>query len=104
MGGLLLLLCTPSTRALAEPPPVTLAIEKAGFAPPEIEAPAGARVRIEVTNGTAAAVEFESFDLNRERVIQPSQTVAIYVSGLAAGRYEFFDDFHPERRGVLVVK
>jgi len=36
--------------------------------------------------------------------VPPGQTVAVYVSGLSPGRYEFFDDFHQERRGALVVK
>ena len=88
----------------AEDRTVPLAVEEAGFAPAEIEAPAGARVRLEVTNRTAVAIEFESFELNRERVIQPGQTAAVYVSGLGPGRYEFFDDFHQQRRGALLVR
>jgi len=55
-------------------------------------------VRLEVSNQTAVAIEFESFELNRERVVQPGQKVAVYLSGLGPGRYEFFDDFHPERK------
>ena len=90
--------------AAAEDHAVTLAVEEAGFAPAEIEVPSGARVRLEVTNRTAAAIEFESFELNRERVVQPGQTAAVYVSGLEPGRYEFFDDFHQQRRGALLVR
>jgi len=90
--------------AAAEDRTIPLAVEEAGFAPAEIEAPPGARVRLEVTNRTAVAVEFESFELNRERVIQPGQTAAVYVSGLGPGRYEFFDDFHQQRRGALLVR
>ena len=88
----------------AEDRTVPLAVEEAEFAPAEIEAPAGARVRLEVTNRTAVAIEVESFELNRERVIQPGQTAAVYVSGLGPGRYEFFDDFHQQRRGALLVR
>src|SRR5437773_10665784 len=29
----------------------------------------------------AVAIEFESFELNRERVVPPGRTVAVYVSG-----------------------
>ena len=89
---------------MAEDRTIPLAVEEAGFAPAEIEAPAGTRVRLEVTNRTPAAIEFESFELNRERVIQPGQTAAVYVSGLGPGRYEFFDDFHQQRRGALLVR
>ena len=88
----------------AEERSVALAVAEHGFAPPEIEAAAGERLRLEVTNQTVAAIEFESFELNRERVVPPGRTVAVYVSGLSPGRYEFFDDFHQERRGALVVK
>jgi len=91
-------------RVPAEDRTIALAVEDAGFAPAEIEAPPGARVRLEVTNRTAVAIEFESFELNRERVIQPGQTAAVYVSGLEPGRYEFFDDFHQQRRGALLVR
>ncbi len=83
---------------------VPLAVGDGGFEPTRIATPSGARVRIEVTNNTAAAIEFESFELNRERVVQPGQKVAVYLSGLSAGSYEFFDDFHPDRKGVLVVE
>ncbi len=88
----------------AEERSVALAVAEHGFAPLEIEAATGERLRLEVTNQTAAAIEFESFELNRERVVPPGRTVAVYVSGLSPGRYEFFDDFHQERRGALVVK
>ena len=93
-----------SVAGAADEPAVALAVREEGFSPKEIEAQAGGNIRIEITNQTAAAIEFESFDLNRERVIQPGQTVNVYVSGLETGRYEFFDDFHQERRGALVVK
>jgi cupredoxin-like protein len=90
--------------ARAEEGVVPLAVEDGAFVPAEVEGPAATRFRLEVTNRTSAAIEFESFALNRERVVQPGQTVAIYLSGLTFGRYEFFDDFHQERRGTLVIR
>jgi plastocyanin len=101
---LLLLVLVASAAPAADATTVTLVVEEGGFSPAEVQAPAGARLRLEVTNHTAAAMEFESFDLNRERVVQPGQVVAVYLSGLAPGRYEFFDDFHHGRRGVLVIR
>jgi plastocyanin len=90
--------------ASAEEFTVPLAVHDGGFEPVRIKAASGVKVRLEVTNQTATAIEFESFELNRERVIQPGQKVAVYLSGLSAGEYEFFDDFHPERKGILVVE
>jgi plastocyanin len=90
--------------ATAEDHTIALTVTDTGFAPVEVEAPAGGRVRIEITNKSSGAIEFESFELNRERVIQVGQTVSVYVTGLSAGRYAFFDDFHQERKGTLVVR
>ncbi len=90
--------------ARAEDLALALAATDGGFEPAQLEAPTDGRIRLEVSNRTAVAIEFESFDLNRERVIQPGQQVTVYLSGLPAGRYEFFDDFHQERRGALLVK
>src|SRR5437867_2661987 len=102
LAGVLLLGPTPAARA--DDLTVGLAVHEHGFEPAQIEAVAGSRIRLEITNHTPAAIEFESFELNRERVVQPGQTAAVYVSGLAAGRYEFFDDFHQQRRGALLVR
>ena len=98
-----LLLTTPALSAFAEQP-LALTAQTDGFAPAELQVPADQKLQIAVTNRTGAAIEFESFELNRERVIQSGQTVTIYLSPLGQGRYEFFDDFHPEHRGALVVK
>ena len=93
-----------SVAARASDVTVALAAHDQGWEPAEIEAGTGARIRLEITNKTAAAIEFESFELNRERVVQPGQTAAVYVSDLKEGTYEFFDDFHQERKGKLVVR
>jgi plastocyanin len=83
---------------------IALSVKAEGFEPARIAAPAGARVRLEVNNETATPIEFESFELNRERVIPPGQKATVYLSGLSAGKYEFFDDFNQKRRGALTVE
>jgi len=98
------LLVTALGVARADEVTVPLSVRDGGFEPVELKTPSGAKVRLEVTNDTAVAIEFESFELNRERVVQPGQKVAVYLSGLSPGRYEFFDDFHPERKGTLVAE
>lgn len=98
----LALLLAAAPVAVAEP--IALVVTDDGFAPAEVSVGAGGATQLAVTNKTAAAIEFESYELNRERVIQPGQTVTIYLSGLEEGRYMFFDDFHQDRRGTLVVK
>jgi cupredoxin-like protein len=103
-AGAMLLLASLTAGARADDGGVPVVVADGGFVPTEIQGPPGARFRLDVTNRTAVPIEFESFELNRERVVQPGQTVTVYLSGLTPGRYEFFDDFHQDRRGTLVVK
>jgi hypothetical protein len=49
-------------------------------------------------------MEFESVSLRVEKVIAAGSEGVVNVRALAPGRYEFFDDFHQETRGVLVVE
>lgn len=81
-----------------------LTITDGGFTPTQLDVPAGERLQLDVTNATTAAVEFESPALNREKVVPPGKTVRVFAAGLEPGRYDFFDETHKERRGVLVVR
>src|ERR1051326_1914549 len=95
----LLLLIAVALPALADdpaPPPVARAIRDRQFVPREITIPAGKKVELKVRNEQAVPAEFESTSLHRERVVPAGGTVSVFIGPLSAGRYEFFDDFHPE--------
>jgi heme/copper-type cytochrome/quinol oxidase subunit 2 len=64
------------------------------FEPAELRIPANTPVKLRVTNADQAAIEFESFELHRERVVQPGETITVYLPALAPGHYPIFDDFH----------
>jgi plastocyanin len=66
------------------------------FEPASFNVAAGKPIKLTVTNNGASAIEFESFELNRERVVQPGQTITVNLPKLDAGQYHFFDDFHHE--------
>jgi hypothetical protein len=75
------------------------------FDPPDIVVPADTPFQLHVTNSSTAAIEFESFELHRERVVQPGETITVYVPGLRPGTYAFFDDFHQETpQGSIISK
>jgi cupredoxin-like protein len=74
------------------------------FQPAEIHAPGNRPLAITVKNLDAAAIEFESASLRVEKVVAAGSAGVVNVRPLAPGRYEFFDDFHQEARGVLVVE
>jgi plastocyanin len=83
---------------------VAVSVKDHHFQPGEIRAPANRPLTIKVKNLDAAAMEFESVSLRVEKVVAPGGEGAVHVRALAPGRYEFFDDFHPETRGTLVVQ
>lgn len=83
---------------------VAISVKGGRFVPGEIHAPASRPLTISVKNLDAAAIEFESVSLRVEKVISPGAQGAVRIRPLAPGRYEFFDDFHQQTRGTLVVQ
>ena len=87
-----------------EVPEVRLVIKDHRFAPSELKVPAGQKVKLVIENQDATAEEFESYELNREKVVTGNATITVFVGPLEKGRYPFFGDFHQESaKGVLVV-
>ena len=74
------------------------------FQPVEPHAPAGKPITIIVKNLDPAPAEFESNMLRVEKVVTGGSTITIRVRPLDPGRYRFFDDFHQETQGYLVVQ
>jgi len=75
------------------------------FTPQKIEISAGQSVVIRVVNASQERIEFESFKLNREKVVEPGRTVTVHLPALAPGSYDFFDDFHDDvPEGVIVAR
>lgn len=64
------------------------------FEPDELVVKAQTPFRLRVVNATQEAIEFESFELNRERVVLPGAEIVVYLPALDPGSYKFFDDFH----------
>src|SRR6266542_346118 len=69
----------------------SFAVRAAGgrFEPAELVVAAGAAFTVVVTNAGETPIEFESFELHRERVVQPGDTITVYISALAPGTYQF---------------
>jgi heme/copper-type cytochrome/quinol oxidase subunit 2 len=83
---------------------VAISIKDHRFQPSQISAPANRPISIRVKNLDNAAMEFESVSLRVEKDIAAGSEGVVNVRALAPGRYEFFDDFHQEARGTLVVQ
>jgi hypothetical protein len=83
---------------------VAISVKDHHFQPTEIHAAANQPLAIKVKNLDATAMEFESVSLRVEKVIAAGSEGSVRVRPLAPGRYEFFDDFHQQTRGILVVR
>lgn len=82
----------------------SLTIRNHHFEPRTISVKAGVKVALSVTNAGSDPAEFESSELNREKVIPPGKTVTIYVGPLQPGSYPFFDDFDQSATGQIIAK
>jgi plastocyanin len=102
-GAVALVLGTSAVAAADEER--TLTIKDHVFSPAEVRVKAHTKTKLIVTNQDAAAEEFESPTLNREKLIRPGQSATILLPPLKPGRYEFFGEFHPETaRGAVVAE
>ncbi|MFZ2063790.1 MAG: cupredoxin domain-containing protein [Candidatus Binatus sp.] len=101
--ALLAAFAAPSARAADNSP--QLRFQAGAVEPASLTLPANTAVKLQVTNSGDSAVEFESFELHRERVVQPGQTITVYLPALPPGTYPFFDDFsHGAVKGQIVSR
>jgi hypothetical protein len=99
-----LLVLTASVSASADPGPVPITIRDHQFVPAEVAVPAGAKVELNIRNEQTTPAEFESTSMHREKVVPPGGAASVSIGPLSPGRYEFFDDFHPATRGIIVAQ
>ena len=90
--------------AFADDPSFSISLKNQQFVPSDLTIPAGVKVKLVVRNDNPTASEFESTQLHREKVVAPGREISVFVGPLDPGTYEFFDDFHPQTRGHLIVK
>jgi len=75
------------------------------FIPSEISVPAKTKVKLVVHNRDATPEEFESYELNREKVIMGKRKATIFIGPLPAGEYPFFGEFNPATaQGKVIAK
>ena len=100
----LLLLASASLRVTATEPEFRLVLKDHRFSPVELAVPAGQKIRLVIENLDATAEEFESYALNREKIVPAGGRIILYVGPLQPGRYEFFGEFNAQTaRGWLVA-
>lgn len=99
------LLAFPAAAALAADDEYRLVIREHRFTPTELTVPAGRKIRLVVENQDPTPEEFESYALNREKIVAGHGKIVVFVGPLKPGRYEFFGEFNATTaRGWLVVQ
>jgi hypothetical protein len=83
--------------------PLSLTIKDHKFEPAELHAPPDRAIEIHVRNLNTIPSEFESSDLHVEKIVPVGKEAVVHVRPQQPGRYNFFDDFHRETQGVLIV-
>lgn len=99
--AILFVLAAPSAQAAA--PEIELVIRDHLFFPATIEVPAGVKVRLMIDNQDATPEEFESYELNREKVIPGKSKSVIFIGPLKPGEYPFFGEFYPKTAQGKVI-
>ena len=90
--------------AAAQDASYTMTIGAKSFQPGSLTVKSGVKIKLVVSNASSKTAEFESSDLNREKVIAAGSSAVVYIGPLAPGSYGVFDDFNPSVKGQIVAK
>jgi plastocyanin len=95
----------PAASFADDPIAIDLRLKDHKFEPSEIKAPAGKAISITLKNEDDAVEEFDSNALRTEKIVTKGGTITIKLKPLAAGRYPFQGEYHPNTaQGVLIVE
>ena len=89
--------------AQAKAPVIEIEIRNHLFQPEEVLIPAHTKVKLVVYNRDKTPEEFESYELNREKVIMGGRKANIFIGPLEPGVYPFFGEFNPKTAQGRVV-
>ncbi len=102
--GLFLILVSLADIANAKLPEITITIKDSLFHPSVVLVPANKKVRLVIINEDEDPEEFDSFALNREKVIFGNSKASVYIGPLDPGRYPFTGQYHPDTaQGEVLV-
>ncbi|HKX55171.1 MAG TPA: cupredoxin domain-containing protein [Xanthomonadales bacterium] len=93
------------SKAQAATPVIEIEIRDHLFYPDVVVIPADTKVKLLIRNLDPTPEEFESYELNREKVIAGQSETVVFIGPLPAGEYPFFGEFFPKTaQGKVVVQ
>jgi hypothetical protein len=88
-----------------ETPTSEVIIKDHKFQPSVIEVPANRKIKLVIKNQDPTPEEFESYQLNREKVIPGGAQTVIFIGPLQPESYPFFGEFNQATaQGKIIVK
>jgi heme/copper-type cytochrome/quinol oxidase subunit 2 len=97
------LVLVPRAAAAEDTVTLSLTLKDHKFDPAELHAPPNKPIDIKVKNAGDIVFEFESSDLHFEKIVPVGREAVVHVRPQQPGRYNFFDDFHHDTQGYLIV-
>lgn len=86
-------------------PEFRLEIRNHLFYPSEIHIPAHTKIKLRIVNLDDTPEEFESYELNREKIVAGQATITVFIGPLLPGEYPFFGEFNPRTaQGMVIVR
>jgi hypothetical protein len=84
---------------------IRIVIKDHRFIPSEVRVKADTKINLIVSNEDPSVEEFESFSLNREKVIRPGQSITVILPALKPGSYDFYGEFNPDTaQGKIIAE
>ena len=97
------MLALPSLSFAAKPT-FTITIKDHQFSPKELIIPANKKVKLIIENQDSTAEEFESYDLNREKIVTGGGKITLFIGPLKPGEYKYFGEFHEDTaQGIIIA-
>jgi len=91
--------------AAAAAPEFKIEIKNHLFFPPELTIPAHTKVKLRIFNQDPTNEEFESYELNREKIILGNSQAVIFIGPLEPGEYPYFGEFNPKTaQGKIIAE
>ena len=101
---LLSLLALLGELAMAKNYEATVVIRNHLFEPSTLTVPAHKKIKLIIINEDSDPEEFDSFSLNREKVVFGNAKASVYIGPLEPGEYPFFGQYNPtSARGKIIV-
>jgi len=98
-----LLMLSLSGPVLAAEPEFAIQLHEHRFTPAEVKVPAGVKVKLVIDNQDATPEEFDSFALNREKIVFANSKAIVFIGPLKPGRYEFIGEFNRQTANGAVL-